>query len=170
METLCCSVWNDHSWHLTSLLVNFSGSPTAAAYVSVFQNKMNLIVTYWAVCMYARVCVCVCLLIVSVDFSLFIFHDRLQCRIANCNARIRLLSAPTHILQRRRGRRVLFPQHLLRDLTHNVSMEMTLFVVLLCVVHVGIKDRIRDNMFLKLSSNASKIAYVCLPSYILIPL
>lgn len=82
METLCCSVWNDHSWHLNSLLVNFSGFPTAA-YVS--QNKMNVIVTYWAVCMCARECVCVCLLIVSVDFSLFIFNDRLQCRIANCN-------------------------------------------------------------------------------------
>lgn len=83
-KTLCSSIWNDYSWlWLTSLAF-----PTAAS-VSTFQNKTKVIVRYGAVCMCAE----------SVDFSLFIFYGRLQCRIGNC-----VYSPPG--LQRRWGRRV----------------------------------------------------------------
>lgn len=150
-KTLCSSIWNDYSWlWLTSLAF-----PTAA-YVSTFQNKTKVIVRYGAVCMCAE----------SVDFSLFIFYGRLQCRIDNC-----VYSPPG--LQRRWGRRVLFSQHLLRDLTHSVSMEMTRYV---CgVEHAGIKDTIplvfTDNsvsksIFQCIQNCFYVCVHMCLPSYI----
>ncbi len=62
----------------------------AAAYVSSFQNKTNVIVRCGAVCMCA----------VSVDFSLYLMTDCNAGLLTVCSP-LRLLSAPTHVLQRR---------------------------------------------------------------------
>ncbi len=63
--------------------------PTAT-YVSSFQHKTNVIVRYGAVCMCA----------VSVDFSLYLMTDCKAGLLTVCSP-LRLLSAPTHVLQRR---------------------------------------------------------------------
>ncbi len=108
--------------------------------------------------------------IVSVVFSLFIFYDRLQCRIANC------VYPPTerthpHTAEKMRTKGFVSSASPERSHTQCFHGDYTLCMWFFRVEHVGIKDTIplvfTDNYVSKSIQNCFYVCvHMCLPSYI----